>query len=53
VRTPGYKDEYRDGAGGWAVEKGHPPKPTGCAWLRFIYDANTKAIKVKVEMDVD
>ena len=53
IRTPGYKDEYRDGSGGWAVEKGHPPKPLGCAWLRFIYDTPSGNIKVKVEMDVD
>ena len=35
VRTGTYKDEYGYGAGGWAVEKGHPPKPLGCVWLRF------------------
>jgi len=35
VRTPTYKDEYRDGADGWAVEKGMPPKPIGAVWLRI------------------
>lgn len=53
IRTPGYKDEYRDGSGGWAVEKGHPPKPAGCAWLRFVYDGAAKSVKVKVEVDVE
>lgn len=34
-RTPGYKEEYGDGYGGWHVERGAPPKPIGAAWLRF------------------
>ena len=47
VRTPGYKDEYGDGSGGWAVEKGHPPKPLGACWLRFyVYDAGSGRIGV-------
>lgn len=35
VRTSTYKDEYGDGSGGWAVQKGLPPKPIGAVWLRF------------------
>lgn len=35
ISTPGYKDEYADGFGGWHIERGGPPKPTGAAWLRF------------------
>jgi hypothetical protein len=35
VRTPSYKDEYGDGAGGWHVERGAPPKPTGAWWMRI------------------
>lgn len=35
INTPSYKNEYADGAGGWAVEKGHPPKPLGAMWLRL------------------
>jgi hypothetical protein len=35
VRTPGYKDEYDDGATGWHVERGAPPKPIGACWMRF------------------
>jgi len=38
VRTPGYKDEYADGSGGYHVEKWGPPKPLGATWLRFYYD---------------
>jgi predicted phosphodiesterase len=33
VRTPGYKEEYQDGYGGFHVERGAPPKPVGAAWL--------------------
>jgi predicted phosphodiesterase len=32
VRTPGYKDEYGDGSGGFEVERGGHPKPQGCVW---------------------
>lgn len=35
VRTTSYKDEYKNGAGGWHVETWKPPKPIGAAWLRF------------------
>lgn len=35
--TPGYKDEYHDGYGGWHIERGGPPKPIGGIWLRFYY----------------
>lgn len=34
-RTPGYKEEYGSGYGGWHVERGAAPKPTGAAWLVF------------------
>jgi len=37
VSTPGYKDEYADGFGGFHIERGAPPKPVGCAWLHFAY----------------
>ncbi len=42
-RTPGYKEEYRDGWGGWHIERGGPPKPIGAAWLR-IYQADNEGI---------
>lgn len=35
LSTPGYKDEYADGYGGWHIERGGPPKPIGAAWLTF------------------
>lgn len=34
-RTPGYKEEYSDGYGGFHIERGGPPKPTGAVWLRL------------------
>jgi hypothetical protein len=37
VRTGTYKDEYGDGSEGWAVEKGHAPKPIGAVWLRMAF----------------
>lgn len=37
VSSPGYKDEYADGHGGWHIERGGPPKPLGAVWLRFWY----------------
>lgn len=37
VKTPGYKDEYDDGHGGWHIERGAPPKPIGAVWLVFKY----------------
>lgn len=48
VRTPGYKDEYRDGFGGWHIERGAPPKPTGAAWLRFYWDSRTESVGFEI-----
>lgn len=36
-RTAGYKEEYRDGYGGWHIERGGPPKPVSAAWLRLFW----------------
>ena len=35
VRTGTYKQEHGDGFGGWATEKGMPPKPIGAIWMRL------------------
>jgi len=35
VKIAGYKEEYVDGYGGWHIETGKPPKPTGAWWLRI------------------
>lgn len=34
VRTPTYKDEYKEGYAGWHVETGKPPKPLGAYWMK-------------------
>jgi len=36
VKLGTYKDEYGEGAGGWATERGIPPKPKGAWWLRIV-----------------
>lgn len=41
VRTPTYKDEYKDGFGGWHIETGKPPKPLGAWWLKMEVDTHT------------
>ena len=38
IRTPGYKQDYADGSGGWTVEKGGVPKPIGAVWMRLYYE---------------
>jgi hypothetical protein len=40
VRTPTYKDEYKDGYGGWHIETGKPPKPLGAWWMKVSCVAN-------------
>jgi hypothetical protein len=35
LKVPSYKEEYVDGYGGWHIERGGPPKPTGAVWLRL------------------
>lgn len=40
VRTPSYAIDYGDGTQSWHVERGGPPKPRGCVWLKFAYDAS-------------
>lgn len=51
VRTPGYKDEYRDGAEGWAVERWSPPKPLGAVWLRFRLELGRITMGVMVDVE--
>lgn len=40
VRMPTYKDEYKDGYGGWHIETGKPPKPVGAWWLKVSVGGN-------------
>ena len=52
LKTPGYKEEYEDGYGGWHIERGGPPKPNGAMWLRFWWkktdDPQTRGINYEV-----
>ena len=48
VKTGGYKCEYAPGSG-WAVGKGHPPKPLGAYWLRFYLPPNAKTVSYEVQ----
>ena len=50
VCLPTYKDEYQDGANGWHIQQGRPPKPLGAAWLRFYYEytKGQKCIKYEI-----
>jgi len=50
VRTPGYMNGYRDGAGGWAVESGMAPTPLGCVWLRLFREGDR--IRVNAIQDI-
>jgi len=50
VRTATYKDDYRDGANGWHVERGAPPKPMGATWLRFYLDRSH--IRIQLLQDI-
>ena len=45
ARTPGYKDEYDKGARGFHIEKWGAPKPLGCVWIKFTYDAGEHGSK--------
>ena len=38
LRTPSYKDEYKDGANGWVIERPGGPKPIGAIKGRFYFE---------------
>lgn len=46
VCTPGFKEEYGDGHGGFHIENGRPPKPTGAAWLRIYREGENVEFEV-------
>lgn len=49
VRSPGYKDAWGSGYGGWEVEKMLGPKALGSAWLRFSWNYKTQSIDVETQ----
>jgi predicted phosphodiesterase len=50
ARIPGYKNEYQDGSGSWAVQKGQSPKPLGIVWMRLFYEQ--EIIKCELTADI-
>lgn len=48
VRTPGYKEEYADGFGGWHIERGGPPKSLGAAWLKIKANPTRKSFDFEI-----
>lgn len=53
LRTPSYKDEYRDGFGGWHVERGQGPRPKGGIWLEVYAKRNGKKSHRKYELHAE
>ena len=51
IRVPGYKSEYADGSGGWAVERGGIPKPNGAAWMRMFYDDHAPQVEFTMAIE--
>ena len=51
LSLPTYKDEQACG-GGWAVEKGLPPKPLGAYWIRVYWDGAGRRYRVSEERAV-
>lgn len=54
IKSATYKDEWGNGAGGWHVETGKPPKPLGAWWLKMtLYNEYIKKVKhVRVMIEV-
>lgn len=48
IKLGTYKDDYGQGLGGWAVERGHPPKPKGAWWVRFFWHNPSKRVLYEV-----
>jgi hypothetical protein len=52
IRTPGYKNDYADGTGGWDVTRGGVPKPVGAVWCLIKWDSVTNRTMINVYPDV-
>jgi hypothetical protein len=50
IRTPGYKQDYADGSGGWTVERGGVPKPIGCAWVRLAWQDDRVVVQPMIDI---
>lgn len=47
VKLPTYKDEYKKGQGGWHIETGKPPKPTGAYWLTLLFQNDQLSFDIR------
>lgn len=45
IRTATYKEEYKDGYGGFHIERGRPPKPLGGRWLELYVSETERRTK--------
>ncbi len=50
LELPSYKDEYREGEGGWTIERGGPPKPIGAMWLRLFFEGHNGGFRIGSEI---
>jgi UDP-2,3-diacylglucosamine pyrophosphatase LpxH len=46
IRCGTYKNEFKDGAGGWSIEKGIGPRPLGGYWIEFTADKDGMKRKI-------
>jgi len=46
IRIPPASEDYGDGDEGWHVERWGAPKPKGCVWVRFYYEAKSIGMEV-------
>ena len=53
LRTPSYKDEYKDGFGGWHVERGQGPRPKGGIWLEVYPKRNGRKSHRRYELHAE
>jgi hypothetical protein len=52
VSLPTYKEEYADGYGGFHIERGRPPKPLGCGWIKLTVDGGRSRVEPQIVLDL-
>lgn len=53
LRTPGYKNGYRNGIEGWETYSGMGPKPIGSIWMKLQWDSTNKVLRKEFAIDVE
>lgn len=53
VRTPGYKDDYGNGADGFHNLRWGAPKPLGCVWVRLFMRSHPVQVMIEAFQDVE